>query len=599
MIMDGLSKFSWQDIKHNFYNTGELPESIEKNSPIIQAWEQSKQAGLSPFFKVTSLQGFPLDHLSLEDQNLAALTEVVLEDIWQLFGQQDVSVYLINNHSKIIAEKHNSSLGEKYHFLQPGRIIELSTFGAIAPTCSIRSKQPMVMVGHQHYLNEFADYSCASVPVFNGCGDVLGALNVTSTRGLLATNWLRHLLYQSYVLENKIILSKIKTNQRVLHFQHSKDLLHNAYAGLIVMDEFGQVLKVNQMALKLLNCTVEHLVQQNISDFFVAEHFFQHQSEASFSIQSHDHAFFYAYLEKVVQKSQSTHKQIQTSTDIDKAFKALQADIPVLITGETGTGKDYFAQNLHQKLNSNLPFISINCGAIPENLLEAELFGYEGGAFTGAKKQGEKGLIELADQGILFLDEIGDLPLHLQVKILRVLQDQHFYRVGGRKPIKSSFRLICATNQNLKKMVEQQSFRSDLYYRIRGFEVYLEPLRLRADKQSILHSILTSLEVSDWTIQVEQQFNQYAWPGNIRELIHVLKLSTAFKEGTCLEQLCLPESQISSPRLTEDSILLQANLETVTKRLILQVLQEEKGNIARTAKRLNISRTTVYKYLDS
>lgn len=599
MIMDGLSKFSWQDIKQNFYKTGELPASIEKSSPIIQAWEQSKQAGLSPFFKVTALHEFPLSYLSLEDQNLADLTETVLGDVWQLFGQQDVSVYLINNHSKIIAEKHNACLGEKYHFLQPGRIIELSTFGAIAPTCSVRSKQPMVMVGHQHYLNEFADYSCASVPVFNGCGDVLGALNVTSTRGLVATNWLRHLLYQSYVLENKIILSTIKKNQRILHFQHSKDLLQNAYAGLIVIDEFGRILKVNQMALKLLNCTVESLLNQDISDFFISEHFFEHPKEDSFFIQSQDHAFFYAYLESLVKKIPSTSKQISTSTDIDKAFKALQADIPVLITGETGTGKDYFAQKLHQKLNSNLPFISINCGAIPENLLEAELFGYEGGAFTSAKKQGEKGLVELADQGILFLDEIGDLPLHLQVKILRVLQDQHFYRVGGRKPIKSSFRLICATNQNLKEMMEQQLFRSDLYYRIRGFEVALEPLRLRADKQSILHSILTSLDVSDWTSQVEQQFNQYAWPGNIRELIHVLKLSTAFKEGICLEQLCLPEDQASLPPLNESNILRQANLETVTKQLIIQVLQEEKGNIARTAKRLKISRTTVYKYLDS
>lgn len=597
--MDGLSKLSWQDIKQNFYMTGELPESIEKNSPIIQAWEQSKQAGLSPFFKVTSLNEFPLTCLSLEDKTLADLSETVLDDVWQLFGEQDVSVYLINNHSKIIAETHNSSLGEKYHFLQPGRIIELSTFGAIAPTCSVRSKQPMVMVGHQHYLNEFADYSCASVPIFNGCGDVLGALNITSTRGLLATNWLRHLLYQSYVLENKIILSNIKTNQRILHFQHSKDLLHNAYAGLVVIDEFGRILKVNQMVLKLLNCTIEQLLNHNISEFFISEHFFDYQKEDSFFIQSYDHAFFYAYLETIVQKSQSTHRQIQTSTDVDKAFKALQADIPILITGETGTGKDYFAQNLHQKLNSSVPFISINCGAIPENLLEAELFGYEGGAFTGAKKQGEKGLVELADQGILFLDEIGDLPLHLQVKILRVLQDQHFYRVGGRKPIKSSFRLICATNQNLKEMMEKQLFRSDLYYRIRGFEVTLEPLRLRVDKQLILHSILTSLDVSNWTNQVEQQFDQYTWPGNIRELIHVLKLSAAFKEGTYLEQLCLPEVQVSLPKLKDTNILLQDNLETVTKQLIIQVLQAENGNIARTAKRLKISRTTVYKYLDS
>lgn len=598
--MDGLSKFAWQDIKHTFYHTGTLPESIEKNSPIIQAWQQSKQAGLSPFFKVTLLNDFPLTDLSNEDQHLAQFTQPVLDDIWQLFGQQDVSIFFINHDSKIIAEKHNPDLDQKYHFLRTGRVIEPSIFGAIAPTCSVKSKQPMVMVGHQHYLDEFSNYSCASVPVFNGRGEVLGALDVTSTHGLVASNWLRHLLYQSYILENKMMGSTLQENHRLLHFQHSKDLLHTAYAGLIVINEFGQIIKANQIALKLLNHSIQSVFDAQISDFFNTEHFIHTQSAQPFFIQSHDHALFYAYLEQPPRLSKTKNQHLQVKNNqIDQAFKALQADIPVLITGETGTGKDHFAQSLHKRLNPELPFISINCGAIPENLIEAELFGYEGGAFTGAKKHGEKGLIELANQGILFLDEIGDLPLHLQVKILRVLQDQYFYRVGGRQPIKSSFRLLCATNQNLKEKVQQQSFRSDLYYRIRGFEVQLQPLRLRADKHMILSSILAQLNVSVWSSQVEQQFNAYTWPGNIRELIHVLKLSTAFKEAESLEQLYLPESEkiISDEHHQLD--LRQDNLETVSKRLIIQVLQEEKGNIARTAKRLQISRTTVYKYLDS
>ena len=600
--MDGLSEFSWQEIKYNFYTTGEIPDIVQRNSPILQAWESAKKSGLSPFSKITSLHEFPIAHLSAEDVNLATLAEVVLNDIWQLFGQQDVSVFLINQQLKIISERHNPDLDDQYHFLQTGRVIDPSIFGAIAPTCSVLSKQPMIMTGHQHYLDEFANYSCASVPIFNGSGEVLGALDITSTQGLLASNWFRHLLYQSYILENKIILASVKPYQRILYFQHSKDLLDNAYTGMIVLDEHGVMVKANQMALKLLNCSIESLLHQTIHHFFLADQLNPLDSSPLFFIQSHDHAFFYAYLRPVTARlsEKNARSNLGTHTVLDQALKALKADIPVLITGETGTGKDHFAQQLHQQLNPDLPFISINCGAIPDHLLESELFGYEGGAFTGAKKQGEKGLIELADQGILFLDEIGDLPLHLQVKILRVLQDQQFYRVGGRQPIRSAFKLLCATHQDLKEKIQQQLFRSDLYYRICGFQVHLEPLRLRQDKQEILHRILNQFEISQWSAHVEQQFNTYAWHGNIRELIHVVKLSVAFQDTEILNHLYLPESPLDIQECNSALPLGEnSDLNIITKHTIMRVLQDEKGNIARTAKRLNISRTTVYKYLDS
>lgn len=598
--MDSLSEFSWQNIKYNFYTTGALPELVELDSPILQAWESAKKSGLSPFSKLTSLYDFPVDHLSCEDVKFAALAEVVLNDIWRLFGQQDVCVFLINHQLKIIAEKHNPDLNRQYHFLRTGRVIDPSIFGAIAPTCSVLSKQPMIMTGHQHYLDEFANYSCASVPIFNGAGVVLGALDITSPKGLLASNWLRHLLYQSYILENKIIHAALRPEQRVLYFQHSKDLLENAYTGMIVLNEHGKIIKANQMALKLLNCAIDQLLDQTIHDFFFTEILNQLDSSDSFLIQSHDHAFFYAKLSQLNISTLTYPKQIAANPILDQALKALKADIPVLITGETGTGKDHFAQQLHQQLDPNLPFISINCGAIPDHLLESELFGYEGGAFTGAKKQGEKGLIELADQGILFLDEIGDLALHLQVKILRVLQDQQFYRVGGRKPVKSAFKLLCATHQDLTSKIEQQSFRRDLYYRICGFQVHLEPLRLRQNKQEIFHQILEQFGVLQWSAKVEQQFNAYPWSGNIRELIHIVRLSAAFNDEKVLNQLYLPDCPLSAQNKNQSMLNLENNnLNAMTKHMVMQVLDEENGNIARTAKRLNISRTTVYKYISS
>lgn len=597
--MDDLSKISWKNIKYNFYHSGELPDVVQRDSPILQAWESAKKAGLSPFSQLTTLYEFQIDPLSGEDMKFAALAEEVLNDIWQLFGQQDVCVFLINNQLKIIAERHNPNLDRQYHFLRTGRVIDPSIFGAIAPTCSVLSKQPMIMMGHQHYLDEFANYSCASVPIFNGAGVVLGALDITSPKGLLASNWLRHLLYQSYILENKIIHTALRSEQRILYFQHSKDLLENAYTGMIVLDEHGKIIKANQMALKLLNCAIDQLLDRTIHDFFFTEILNQLDSSDSFLIQSYDHAFFYAKLSQLNINALKNPKQI-ANLILDQALKALKADIPVLITGETGTGKDHFAQQLHQQLDPKLPFISINCGAIPDHLLESELFGYEGGAFTGAKKQGEKGLIELADQGILFLDEIGDLALHLQVKILRVLQNQQFYRVGGREPMKSTFKLLCATHQDLKSKIEQQLFRRDLYYRICGFQVHLEPLRLRQNKQEIFHQILDQFGVLQWSAKVEQQFNAYTWPGNIRELIHIVRLSAAFNDEKVLNQLYLPDCPFNIQNKNQSMLSLENNnLNAMTKHMVMQVLDEENGNIARTAKRLNISRTTVYKYISS
>ncbi|TPT53251.1 sigma-54-dependent Fis family transcriptional regulator [Acinetobacter baumannii] len=597
--MDDLSKISWKNIKYNFYHSGELPDVVQRDSPILQAWESAKKAGLSPFSQLTTLYEFQIDPLSGEDMKFAALAEGVLNDIWQLFGQQDVCVFLINHQLKIIAERHNPNLDRQYHFLRTGRVIDPSIFGAIAPTCSVLSKQPMIMMGHQHYLDEFANYSCASVPIFNGAGVVLGALDITSPKGLLASNWLRHLLYQSYILENKIIHTALRSEQRILYFQHSKDLLENAYTGMIVLDEHGKIIKANQMALKLLNCAIDQLLDRTIHDFFFTEILNQLDSSDSFLIQSYDHAFFYAKLSQLNINALKNPKQI-ANLILDQALKALKADIPVLITGETGTGKDHFAQQLHQQLDPKLPFISINCGAIPDHLLESELFGYEGGAFTGAKKQGEKGLIELADQGILFLDEIGDLALHLQVKILRVLQNQQFYRVGGREPMKSTFKLLCATHQDLTSKIEQQLFRRDLYYRICGFQVHLEPLRLRQNKQEIFHQILDQFGVLQWSAKVEQQFNAYTWPGNIRELIHIVRLSAAFNDEKVLNQLYLPDCPFNIQNKNQSMLSLENNnLNAMTKHMVMQVLDEENGNIARTAKRLNISRTTVYKYISS
>ncbi|EOY9136600.1 TPA: AAA family ATPase, partial [Acinetobacter baumannii] len=586
-----LTNSAWKDIKQNFYKFGILPDSFDENTPFVRAWRLAKASGLDPNTKISALSKLGLERLNKSEKVLAEFITPVIHDIWKLFSQQDICVFFINENYKIIAEKHADNDPQSYYFLQQGQIVEPSRFGAIAPVCSILSKKPVIMTGHEHYLNEFSEYSCASVPVFNGEGQILGAIDTTSKHGLLASNWFRHLLYQSHVLENNYIRNNCRSNEKTIAFQHSNDLLDTAYAGLIVINEAGRIIKANQMALKLLNIEFDQIYHSYLSDFFIIQHNFQDiLDHKNLLIQSRDNAYFYASLNGGKISYQNFENTLPSQNQqVNTAVKALLADIPVLITGETGTGKDYVTRQIHERFSSNIPLISINCGAIPENLIESELFGYEEGAYTGAKNKGQKGLIELAHDGILFLDEIGEMPMHLQVKLLRVLQDQMFYRVGGRTPIKSNFKLICATNQNLKNLIEAKLFRSDLYYRLQGFEIYLKPLRERIDKTSVFHHILKSQNIAHWDSSIEHAFNNYHWPGNIRELINVVKVSKLYIQNQKLEQLILPK--LPAYCLTQLGEKKELKLDDIIKEQIQYVINEENGNISKVAKRLKISRT--------
>jgi PAS domain S-box-containing protein len=215
----------------------------------------------------------------------------------------------------------------------------------------------------------------------------------------------------------------------------------------------------------------------------------------------------------------------------DEALKAATTHYPVLITGETGTGKELFAQAIHNASSRKLhPFIRINCAAIPKDLLESELFGYERGAFTGARSSGKPGKFELAHNGTLFLDEIGDLPMEIQPKLLRVLEEKEFERVGGTALVRVNFRLIAASNQNLEEMVRDGMFRKDLYYRLNVIPLFIPPLRERREDiipiaRHMLGQIAQEVSIREATItsQVESTLMNYDWPGNVRELQNVLE----------------------------------------------------------------------------
>lgn len=358
----------------------------------------------------------------------------------------------------------------------------------------------------------------------------------------------------------------------------------------------------------------------------------------------------YELIDKVTASSQVTPPKEETSAndsdfsvddiignskimqDIFKTIgKAAVTQLPVLITGESGTGKEMVARALHFYSNrSKRPFIFINCAAISRELLESELFGHEKGAFTGAV-EAKKGKFELADNGTILLDEIGDMEIALQAKILRVLQNNEFYRVGGKEPLRVDVRVIAATNQNLPELMDEKRFREDLYHRLNVMNIHLPPLRERAEDIPLLANFFLKKFFGELTRgpvflspQVEQIFKSYRWPGNIRELENVIKrgMVLASTGPLLLEHLPLnlqTEQMATEPvDITWDAEMnpLVKNflkdhfdsgrgqlhdllIETAEKHLFEQLLQKNRGNQVATAKDLGINRNTLKRKIDA
>jgi transcriptional regulator with PAS, ATPase and Fis domain len=289
----------------------------------------------------------------------------------------------------------------------------------------------------------------------------------------------------------------------------------------------------------------------------------------------------------------------------------------VLILGESGTGKELFASAIHNNsTRAAFPFVPINCASIPEHLLESELFGYDDGAFTGAKKGGKKGHFQLANRGTIFLDEIGDMPLAMQSKLLRVLQEREILPVGGQKSIAVDVRIIAATHRNLEKMVEEGTFRQDLYYRLNVIKIEIPPLRERnGDVELIANNLLEKLERKFYrkgiklSAEVVERLNQHKWQGNIRELENVLERSINVLDGDTIEIAHLPlylrdhesvtslaesngKESVNAAEMPVQS--LKETLAQVEKQAILHALSVTNGNKQEAAKLLEIGKTRFY-----
>ncbi|MDD6647345.1 MAG: sigma 54-interacting transcriptional regulator [Firmicutes bacterium] len=449
-----------------------------------------------------------------------------------------------------------------------------------------------------------------------------------------------------------LLAAKADQQETLENVEVSRDemstVLETAHEGIFALDQSGYVKHCNKRAATLFNMTKRELIGRHISKLMPGSPAIKvletgrgyTENEEIFKVDGGQHHFI------VTVKPYSSGDEIEgivvSFRDIEEAQKLVynfntrtikntvddiigtsekimiakkqalitaRGNSTVLITGESGTGKEMFAKAIHYaSARGDNPFITVNCGAIPENLLESELFGYEKGAFTGANEKGKVGKFELADGGTIFLDEIGDMPLHLQVKILHVLQNMRFEKVGGSRSIIVDVRVIAATNKDLEKMIEEGTFREDLYYRLSVIPLSIPPLRERkADIRMLMYHFLKKYntfmnrKIEGFSDEVEELYMNYDWPGNVRELENAVEYGTNMAFGKVIDIEDVPvrilkkEEEIVKFRNMDKPLAEQVKL--YEKEIITKKLKKHNGIKDVVARELGLSRATLYRKL--
>ncbi|OHW39072.1 sigma-54-dependent Fis family transcriptional regulator [Pseudomonas sp. 06C 126] len=599
------------------------PAPLLPHDTIIQdSWRRCRAFGLD-HQSAPSFDQLPAEGISqlLESQHALVQTthQEVLPYYENILSNSNCLIMLADNQGQVL-----TSWGTQ-RFIEPklargfsaGASWRERSTGTNAIGTALACAQAVHIEHDEHFLKANRFMTGSAAPIFDANREIIAVLDVSSDSYLPPSHTLGMVKMMSQTVENRLILNLFGGEHFQLTFNTGLNNLDSQWAGLLIFDESGQVLSANRRADNLLGISLSRVMIDSLFKVSLLELLNQPEG-LPFALQAAGRNRFQCLLKRPKQApvqarvfSEPAAVPIGLKTlhfgdsrvekAVRQAERLLEKDIPLLIHGETGVGKEVFVKALHQASSrSQQAFIAVNCAAIPAELVESELFGYEKGAFTGANQKGSIGLIRKADKGTLFLDEIGDMPLPTQARLLRVLQERCVQPVGSSELFPVDLRIISATNRSLREQVQVGRFREDLYYRIGGLTLELPPLRERSDKQALFKQLWQQhREPTQWaglSTEVLALFERHPWPGNLRQVSSVMQVALAMAEDQPIRPEHLPDdffvdlgqASPSAPPVMgdlDDSQNLQQRLAAVG------------GNISHLARELGVSRNTLYKRL--
>lgn len=627
-----------------------LPPVLNGIRPkILDSWRRSAAYEVDPGKRDSStLNPEELDRLLNDNRLLISVTHSHLEELYFYVKGTNFAMVLANHEGYVIDLMADDALIQQKadkSGLSLGCIRSEKTSGTSGISICLALGIPYAVYGKEHYLQSNQDYICCAAPIYAQDHQLLGCLALIGPYKQAPLHSLGMITAAAGVIEKELSL-KLAFEKLTLTNNNLVLTLNSLSSGILLIDRKGCIIQYNKKILALLHISY-NLSNIRIHDLFsdpeLADDIIHttvsiYNREISITPRGKDSQTFLMNVscnapdcESLIVKLdqiQSIHNLVNKIGGFSakytfdsiigeseamqhvKRFGQLAAknDSNLLILGESGTGKDILAQAIHNASHrSSGPFIPINCAALPKNLIESELFGYENGAFTGANKNGNPGKFELADGGTIFLDEIGDMPLELQTTLLRVLQNKEIIRVGGKHPKAINVRIIAATNSDLQAAVRNKEFCSDLYYRLNVLSIVIPPLRNRKEDISLLIDHFTKshtsgeIDLNFFPSTARKILTEYSWPGNVRELENIVeRVIIASADSTVsvsqiLRQFLHASAELPAepdfPKKTSDIPISPAR----ERAQIIEILLQEHGYVPESAQRLGISKRTLYR----
>ena len=606
--------------RRSFFDSGAEPRGLVSDT-ILASWQRCRRQGLVAEAppSVALVERHQLSERQQQHEVLRRVCRPELEALYASANHAGSIVILTAPDGFILDALGNADFLDKAArvSLRPGAPWSEAATGTNAIGTALIERCAVEVRGGEHYYAPHRVLSCSASPIFDAHGEVVGVLDLSGEASVHHLHALGMVQLAVEQIEHRLFESDFD-GADIVRIQPDPALLGTAREGMLVF-EAHRLVAANRHALRLLGMDWSELGKRRYDELF-ASALPRPGSVAGMRCQSGDmvHARRDAPRQAGVSsrvarstrikpvRSPAAVFSLELDTAIERSVRLLNADIPLLLQGETGTGKEVVARELHRRsARAGAPFIAVNCAALPESLIESELFGYMPGAFTGARRDGAPGLLREANGGTLFLDELGDMPLAMQSRLLRVLQEREVTPLGGTRAHAIDVTVIAATHRDLAAAVERGEFRADLYYRIAQSTLQLPSLREHVDLASLIAQLWRALGAEQIPMQLHPQLldtlASRRWPGNLRQLVGLLRSLMALGDvGATLTRDDLPpDPQDQKMHLPAAPTELTGSLDAIEQQAIDTAISACHGNLAAAARKLGVSRSTIYRRLQS